>query len=180
MRIMLVLFLVFFMNNFSNASEFELTIYFNLGVSEKHGIIKCRQGGKQLSTDYHLIVFNNKPKYTILGNLDLDEDFIGNVEGELHCDEGEFTLVKLISTTESFVNLFIYLAEIYFIKDKIFDIANVKLSSDADYFLQKKLINEAGVTVVKTAHIEEIISSESADPIVDNSNLLYRIEIRRK
>jgi len=172
--------LTFFVNNFANANNFELTVYFNLGVSAKHGIVKCRQGGEKLYTQYNLLIFKDKPKYTILRNLDLNKDLIGNVEGILHCHEGEFTLTKSINTTENSIHLFIYLVETYFIKDEIFNIANVELPSDEDYFIQYKLIKETGQAVVETTHVEEIVSPDSADPNTDNGTFIYRIEIKRK
>lgn len=164
----------------ANASNFELTVHFNLGVSTKHGIVKCRQGGKKLYTQYNLLVFKDKPKYTILRNLDLDKDLISDVEGSHHCHEGEFTLTKLISTPENFIYLFIYLVEIYFLKDAIFEVANIGLSSDEDYFIQYKFINEIGQVVVETAHTEESVGSVSVDSIADKGTILYLLEIKRK
>ncbi|MCH9638741.1 MAG: hypothetical protein K0U40_04530 [Betaproteobacteria bacterium] len=174
------LLLVLFVNNFANADDFELSVYFNLGTSEQHGIIRCRQGGTKLKTEYHLIVIKKNPKYTILRNLDLEANVIGDAEGDFYCDKGELTLRKSIKTTENFIHLHIFLVEVYLIKDSIFDIAKIKLSSARNYFAQSKFINEAGHTLVKTAHIEESVNPESVDPIIANSDLLYRIEIRRK
>ncbi len=179
MRIILILSMVFFVNNLANASNFELTIHLNLGASTKHGIVKCRQGGKKLYTRYNLLVFKDKPKYTILRNLDLDKDLISDSEGSHHCHEGEFTLTKLISTPENFIDLFVYLVEIYFIKDAIFKVANIGLSSDEDYFIQYKFINETG-QVIETAHTEESVGSVSVDSFTDNGTLIYLIEIKRK
>lgn len=179
-RIILALLSVFFINNYANASDFELTVYFNLGIAKKHGVIQCSQGGEQLNTEYHLTVFKDKPRYTILGNLDLNKNVTGDVERKFHCDEGEFTLRKTINTTQDFINLFIYLEEIYVIKDEIFDVANVKLSSDEDYFMQKKYISESGQTIIKTMNVEEVVSTKGDDTTIDNSDLIYNIEIRRK
>jgi len=180
MKIIFALLFVFFVNNFANAGDFELSVYFNLSTSEKHGIIRCRQGGHKLKTEYHLMVIKNNPKYTILRNLDLDNGVIGDVEGDFYCDKGELTLTKSINTTEDFTNLHIFLVEIYFIKDSIFDVAKIKLSSTGNYFMQSKFINETGLTTINTAHTEEAINSENTDPMIANSDLLYRIEIRKK
>ncbi len=178
MKIILALLFAFSVHTVANADTFKLNIYFNLEISEKHGIVKCRQGGNQLSTDYHLIVFRDKPKYTILGNLDLDKDVIGNVEGKLNCDEGEFTLVKSIDVNGDSINLFIYLVEIYIIKDNIFNITNIKLSDDHDYFTEYEFINEAGHAVKKIIYRDD--DDDDDDDDIDDSDLIYRIELRRK
>ncbi len=179
MKIIFALLSVFLVNNFAHASEFELKVYFNLAAAEKHGMVHCALGGHKLKTEYHLTVFKDKPSYTILGNLDLDKDVASDVERKLLCDKGEFTLVKSINTTEDFINLFVYLEEIYIIKDEIFDVANVKLSPDKDYFMQKKYIDESGETVVETM-IEENKNSTNDDTIIESNDLIYRIEVKRK
>lgn len=179
-RIILALLSIFFINNYANASDFELTVYFNLGIAKKHGLMKCSQGGTQLDTEYHLSVFKEKPSYTILGNLDLNKNVAGDVERQLHCDEGEFSLRKIINTTQDFISLFIHVEEIYVIKDEIFDVANVRLSSDEDYFMQKKYISESGQTIIKKMNAEEVVSTKDDDPSIDNGDLLYIIEIKRK
>ncbi len=127
-----------------------------------------------------MIVIRKNPKYTILRNLDFDENVIGDVEGDFYCDKGELTLRKSIKTTEDFIPLHIFLVENYLIKDSIFDVAKIKFSSARNYFVQSKFINEAGHTLIKTAHIEESVNPESVDLIIANSDLLYRIEIRKK
>lgn len=179
-----IIVLLFFLSvhTVANADTFELTVYFNLEVSEKHGIVKCRQGGDQLSTDYHLTVFKNKPRHTILGNLDLDKDVIGHAEGRLNCNKGEFTLVKSINANEDSINLFIYLVEIYFIKDNILNITNIKLSDDHDYFTEYEFINEAGHAIKKIIYKddEDDEDDEEEDEAIAGSNLIYRIEVRRK
>lgn len=177
MKMMLVLLFAFFMCNVAHASEFELKVYFNLAAAEKHGMVHCAIGGKKLKTEYHLAVFKDKPNYTILGNLDLDENITADVERKLLCNEGEFTLVKSIKTPEDSINLFIYLEEIYFIKDQIFDVANVKLAPDEDYFLQKKYISEAGVMIVETMNTNESTNNDAA--LIKRSDLIYSIEIKR-
>lgn len=180
MRIVLTLLSIFFVNNFAYASDFELTVYFDLNIAEKHGIVQCRPGGLGSTTDYHLTIFKDKPSYTILGNLDLDKDIAGDVERNYLCDKGEFTLIKSINTTEDFINLFVYLEEIYIMKDEIFEVANVKLSSDEDYFIQKKYISESGQTAVETRNVKEVMSSTGDNAIKENGDLLYSIEITRK
>lgn len=178
MKMIFALLSIFLVSNFTHASEFELKVYFNLAAAEKHGMVRCAIGGHKLKTEYHLSVFKEKPSYTILGNLDLDKNVTGDVERKLLCDKGEFTLVKSINTTEDFINLFIYLEEIYIIKDEIFDVANVKLSPDEDYFMQKKYIDESGETVVETM-IEEDKNSTNNDAMIESNDLIYRIEVKR-
>ncbi len=180
MRFLFTLIFAFFINNSAHAGNFELTVFFNLDVAEKHEIVSCRQGGEQLDTEYHLTVFKDKPKYTILGNLDFDHNVAGDVEKRLHCDQGNFTLRKLINTEDDFINLFVYLEEIYFIKDEIFDVANVRLASDKNYFKQEKYINALGQVDVKTSNTEQIDISKNATSMKDDGDLLYRIEIKRK
>lgn len=180
MRVLSILFFVFIINNSVHADNFELTVFFDLDVAEQHEIVSCRQGGEQMDTEYHLTVFKDKPKYTILGNLDFDHNVAGDIEKRLHCDQGNFTLRKLINTEDDFVNLFIYLEEIYFIKDEIFDVANVKLASDQNYFIQEKFINALGQVDLKTSNTEQVAISESDASKTDDSDLLYRIEIKRK
>ena len=177
MRIILALLFIFFINNLTYASDFELTVYFNLNVAEKHGIVQCRPGGVRSKTDYHLTVFKDKPHYTILGNLDLDRDVAGDVERNFLCDKGEFTLRESINTAEDSLNLFVYLEEIYVIKDEIIEVANVQLSADEDYFNQKKYMRESGPAIVETKNTKEVVNSEGDDI---NGNLLYSIEISRK
>ena len=180
MRILFALISVFFVTNFANASDFELNVYFNLSASEKHGFVRCRPGGDKLKAEYHLIVIRNEPKYTILGNLDLNEDVLGNVKGVGYCNEGKFILRKSINNSENSINLSIYLVETYLIKDSIFDVAKIELSTTENYFMESKFVNEKGQAVIKKRHIEEIVSSEEIDPTIDNSDLLYRIEVKRK
>lgn len=180
MKIIFALLSAFFINNFVYASDFKLTVYFNLNVAEKHGIVQCRPGGVRSTTDYHLTIFKDKPHYTILGNLDLDKDIAGDVERNYLCDKGEFTLEKSINTTEDFINLFVYLEEIYVMEDEIYEVANVKLSSDEDYFIQKKYMSESGQAVVETKNAKETVSSKSDDTNIENGDLLYSIEIFRK
>ena len=79
MKMMLVLLFTFFMSNAAQASEFELKVYFNLAAAEKHDMVHCAIGGKKLKTEYHLAVFKDKPNYTILGNLDLDDNITADV-----------------------------------------------------------------------------------------------------
>ncbi len=179
MRVLSILIFTFFINHLVHADNFELTVFFNLNVAEKHEIVSCRQGGEQLDTEYHLTVFKDKPQYTILGNLDLDHNVAVDVEKRLHCNQGNFTLRKLIKTEDDFVNLFIYLEEIYFIKDEIFEVANVKLSSDENYFIQEKFINALGQVDVKTSNSEQPANFKSEAARTDDSDLLYRIEIKR-
>ena len=179
MKILFALLFVFSVNNFANASDFELTVYFNLSASEKHGFVRCRPGGNKLKAEYQLVVIRNQPKYTVLGNLDLNEDVLENVEGISYCNEGEFTLRKLINNSEDSINLSVHLVETYLIKDSIFDIAKVELSPNENYFMESKFVNETGQVVIKKGRIEEVVSSEETDPIIDNSDLLYRIEVKR-
>src|SRR5680860_1149366 len=115
MRIILVLLSTFFINNFANASDFEITVYFNLENAEKRGLVKCSQGRENeiMSSEYHLAIYKNKPSYTILGNLNLDKDLIGDIKSKLHCNKGDFFLNKTINSTHNFINLYIYLAEIF-------------------------------------------------------------------
>jgi len=178
MRIILALLPIFFINNFVYASDFELTVYFNLNVAEKHGIVQCRPGGEGSATDYHLTIFKDKPSHTRLGNL--DKDVAGDVGRNYLCDKGEFTLRKSINTTKDFLNLFVYLEEIYVIKDEIYEVANVKISSDEDYFIQKKYMSESGQAVVETKNTKEVASSKGDDTNIENGGLLYSIEISRK
>ncbi len=180
MRILFVLFFTFFINNLAHAGDFELTVYFNLGVAENHGVISCRQGGEQLDTEYHLTVFKDEPRYTMLGNLDFDHNVAGDVEQRFHCDHGDFTLQELISTEEDAINLFIYLEEIYFIKDDLYKIANVRLTSGQDYFMQEKYINKSDEPIVKTSHTEQDAISKTVASMTDEGDLLYRVEIKRK
>jgi hypothetical protein len=180
MRILFALFFTFFINNLAHAGDYELTVYFNLGVAERHGIVSCRQGGEQLDTEYHLTVFKDEPRYTVLGNLDFDHNVAGDVEQRFHCDHGDFTLKELIHTEDDAVNLFIYLEEIYFIKDDIYKIANVQLPSDEDYFKQEKYIDEFDEAFVKTSHTEQEAISKTVATMTDEGDLLYRIEIRRQ
>ena len=177
MKIILALISAFLVSNSAHAGEFELKVYFNLAAAEKHGMVHCAIGGKKLKTEYHLAVFKDKPSYTILGNLDLDENITADVERKLLCNKGDFTLVKSIKTPEDSINFFIYLEEIYFIKDQIFDVANVKLAPDEDYFLQKKYISEAGVMVVETMNTNESTNNDAT--LIKRSDLIYNIEIKR-
>ena len=177
MKMILALISAFLVSNSAQAGEFELKVYFNLAAAEKHGMVHCAIGGKKLKTEYHLAVFKDKPNYTILGNLELDENITADVERKLLCNEGDFTLVKSIKTPEDSINLFIYLEEIYFIKDQIFDVANVKLTPDEDYFLQKKYISEAGVMVVETMNTNESTNNDAT--LIKRSDLIYNIEIKR-
>jgi len=180
MRIILALLSTFFINNFVYASDFELTVYFNLNVAEKQGIVQCRPGGVRSTTDYHLTIFKDKPSHTILGNLDLDKDVAGDVERNYLCDKGEFTLKKSINTTEDFLNLFVYLEEIYILQDEIYEVANVKISSDEVYFIQRKYMSESGQAIVETKNKKEVVSSKGDDTNIENGGLLYSIEISRK
>lgn len=179
MRMILALISAFFMSNVAQASDFELRVYFDLAAAEKHDMVHCAIGGHKLKTEYHLTVFEEKPNYTILGNLDLDKNVTSDVERKLLCNEGEFTLVKTINTTEDFINLFVYLEEIYVIKDEIFDVADVKLSPDEDYFMQKKYISGSGEIVVKTTNMEKDADAADDSSMIENSDLIYRIEVKR-
>lgn len=179
MRTMLALLFISSMSNLAHADEFELTVYFNLGVAEKHGIVRCALGGRKLKTEYHLTVFKDEPRYTFLGNLDLKKNVVGDIARKFFCDEGEFIFKKKINTTEDFINLFVYLEEIYYLKDEIFDVANVKLNPDANYFIQKKYINDAGKTVIETMNIEAAADSSNDDTRIDSHELVYSVEIRR-
>lgn len=179
MKMILALLSAFLISNSAHAGEFELKVYFNLAAAEKYGMVHCAIGGKKLKTEYHLAVFKDKPSYTILGNLDLDENITADVERKLLCNEGEFTLVKSIKTPEDSINLFIYLEEIYIIKDQIFDVANVKLAPDADYFSQKKYISKAGVMIVETLNSEEQANTNNDAELIKRSDLIYSIEIKR-
>ena len=180
MKVIIALSAVFLINSAANASDFILTVYFNLGVAEKHGIVKCSQGGEELNTEYHLTVFKDKPSYTLLGNLDFDKNVTGDVERKSLCDEGEFTLLKSVHSDDDFINLFIYLEEIYLIKDKIFDVANIELSAEEDYFLQKKYISESGEFIVKTIRAEKIITLNAENALKHEGELVYRVELKRK
>jgi len=180
MRFLSIIIFAFFINNSVHAGNFELTVFFNLNVAEKHEIVSCRPGGEKLDTEYHLTVFKDKPKYTILGNLDFDHNVAGDVEKLFLCDQGNFTLIKLINNEDSFINFFIYLQEIYLIKDEIFDVANVKLTSDQNYFIQEKYINALGQIDVKTSNTEQVVISKDAASMKEDGELLYRIEIKRK
>lgn len=179
MKILFALLFGLSTNNFANASDFELTVYFNLSASEKHGLIRCRPGGNKLKAEYYLVVIRNEPNYTVLGNLDLNEDVLGNVEGVSYCNEGKFTLRKPISYNEDSISLSIYLVETYLIKDSIFDVASVELPTTENYFMESKFVNETGQVVIKKGHIEEVFSSEETSPVIDNNDLLYRIEVKR-
>ena len=178
MKIILALLFAISVHTVANADTFELTVYFNLEVSEDRGIVKCRQGGSRLSTEYHLMVLKNEPKYTIFGNLDLDNDVFGDVGRRFNCDRGEFTLVKSINVDKDSVNLFIYLVEKYIIKDNIFHITTIKLSDDHDYFTEYEFINEAGQVIKKIIYRDE--DEDEDDAAIDDSNLIYRIEVKRK
>ncbi len=180
MRILFALFFTFFVNNLAYAGDYELTVFFNLGVAEKHGVVSCRPGGEKSVAKYHLTVFKDEPRYTFLGNLDFDYNVAGDVEQRFHCDYGDFTLKEFIHTEDDALNLFIFLEEIYFIKDEIYKIANVQLSSDEDYFMQEKYINEHDEAIVKTSHTELDAISKTFATMTDEGNLLYRIEIRRQ
>ncbi|MDH5552877.1 MAG: hypothetical protein OEX82_06045 [Nitrosomonas sp.] len=179
MKILFALLFGFSVNNFANASDFELTVYFNLSASEKHGLVRCRPGGNKLKAEYHLIVIKDQPKYTVIGNLDLNKDVLGAVEGNSYCNEGEFTLRKLINNSEESINLSILLVETYLIKDSIFDIEKVELPPNEDYFIESKFINVTGQIIVEKGKLDEIVNSDNAINSVDNSDILYRIEIRR-
>lgn len=84
-----------------------------------------------------------------MGNLDLNKDVLGNVEGISYCNAGEFTLRKFINNSEDSINLSVHLVETYLIKDSIFDIAKVELLPNEDYFIESKFINVTGQTIVK-------------------------------
>lgn len=49
-----------------------------------------------------------------------------------------------------------------------------------DYFMPSRFFNKADHTIIVTAHTEEIANSESTDTSIGNSDLLYKIEIKRK
>ena len=178
MRVLIAFLLVLLINNIALAADFQLSVYFNLGVAERHKIVKCRQGGEQLDTEYHLTVFKDEPSYTTLGNLDFEKNVIGDTERSLHCNEGEFTLTKLIHTQDNAINLFIYLEEIYVIKDEIFKIANVALSFNEDYLMQEKYINELDEATIKTSKTEKKVATQN-EVNHEDGELLYRIEIKR-
>ncbi len=174
MRTIITLFAILFITNFAHADDFELTVYFDLSAAEQHDIIKCPPGGEELNTEYHLTVFKDKPSYTLLGNLDFDKNVAGDIKKKLLCDQGEFTLRKTIHSDKDTINIFIYLEEIYLIKDEIFNIATVKLSANEDYFIQKKYINESVTFIVRTTELEKNTTT------IKYGDLIYRIELKRK
>ncbi len=153
LRILFALF--FFVNKFANANNFEETVYFNLSVSEKHGFIRCRPGGNKLKADYHLKVIRNEPNYTILGNLVLNGDILGNVAGVGYCNEGKFILRKSIRNREYSINLSTYLVETYLIKGNIYNVVKVELPTTENYLMKSKFVNEAGQVIIKKGTLRE-------------------------